>query len=268
MSTPSRIPLTEYNQILQTKSSPEIIVALLNETEEKYSLELKTLKKKNIYPYWKVCTVCNVIYQTHTREQATRKKSCSKECSSILIKKKRKPRPVALLKGEWNTCPVCGDAFFRNTKHLQRVQIPVCSKQCNGKLRAKALVGNEHKGRANWTEESKTNLSTRMTGETNPSWKGGITYLKKKGHYKHPKYVKCPLLNISMARPDGFIAEHRLVVAQHLERLLLQTEVVHHINGNTLDNRLENLMLFQSNRDHKLYENGKDIKPLWQILPQ
>ena len=33
----TNIPLTELNRILQTKSSPEIIVALLNEAEEKYS---------------------------------------------------------------------------------------------------------------------------------------------------------------------------------------------------------------------------------------
>jgi uncharacterized protein (DUF1330 family) len=46
-----------------------------------------------------------------------------------------------------------------------------------------------------------------------------------------------------MASQQGYVAEHRLLVAHSLGRALLATEQVHHINGQKSDNRLENLEL-------------------------
>jgi hypothetical protein len=105
-----------------------------------------------------------------------------------------------------------------------------------------------------------------LAGEKNPAWKGGATFRKRKGNYaNYPiKYVRCPLEYLSMARKDGYVMEHRLVVAQHLGRCLQRSEVVHHINHNPTDNRLENLMLFESNQAHKKYEAIGSPPPLWQ----
>ena len=63
---------------------------------------------------------------------------------------------------------------------------------------------------------------------------------------------------------DGWIFQHRYVMEQVLNRKLLITEVVHHIDHNPHNNKIENLMLFKNNSDHKRYEAGENIIPLWQ----
>jgi len=48
--------------------------------------------------------------------------------------------------------------------------------------------------------------------------------------------------------------EHRLIMAKSLGRILQRVEVVHHIDHNPANNRIENLMLFASNSEHKRAE--------------
>ena len=83
----------------------------------------------------------------------------------------------------------------------------------------------------------------RAKGEKNGHWKGGRRLQKGYMEIKAPGHPN--------ARPsNGYIYEHRLVMSEHLKRPLKDEEVVHHINGDTLDNRIENLELVESNGKH------------------
>jgi len=150
---------------------------------------------------------------------------------------------------------------------VEKTGLPTCSRKCNGVLRGADWKKHAHKGRAAWSEESEQALVERMTGENNPAWKGGITYFRKKGNYgKHKiKYVRCPKEYLPMARKDGYVMEHRLIVAQHMGRCLKRSEVVHHKDHNPENNDPHNLMLFASNSQHKKYEAVGQPGPLWQL---
>lgn len=62
-----------------------------------------------------------------------------------------------------------------------------------------------------------------------------------------------------MARKDGYVMEHRLVMAQWIGRPLRRTEVVNHIDHNPANNARENLELYPTNGDHKRGEVGRFV---------
>jgi len=119
----------------------------------------------------------------------------------------------------------------------------------------------------------KSPLLGQKGGSEHCQWKGG--------RIKTPQgYIRVWLDPNSelyeMADKQGYVYEHRLVMAQHLGRCLLPSEVVHHINGMRDDNRIENLELFPSTRKHSLFNNAcrdcplrKEIRLLhWQVKEQ
>lgn len=158
----------------------------------------------------------------------------------------------------WSACLTCGAIFL----HYRKDVANYCSQPCCGKAK-------------DWLRKHSANGKGKkcpakgLPKEKNPAWKGGVTFFKRKGKYADQsiKYVRCPANMMSMARKDGYVMEHRLAVALEIGRPLTRAECVHHINHDATDNRLENLMLFATNADHKRYEHGQAIKPLWQPSP-
>ena len=82
----------------------------------------------------------------------------------------------------------------------------------------------------------------------------------KKLKAKKPKDHKGYWLEYAPSHPkanrDGRILQHRLVMERHLGRPLSDSEVVHHINLHKKDNRITNLYLFPSQKEHGELHGG------------
>jgi len=111
-----------------------------------------------------------------------------------------------------------------------------------------------HKNQNEKQKQHLRELNKKQKGEKHPSWKGGERKTGKMGYIRqwcrgHPYCDK-----------QGYVLQHRLVMEKHIGRVLLPSEVVHHINGKNNDNRIENLMLFDSQSKHMISHKGTKKK--------
>lgn len=80
-------------------------------------------------------------------------------------------------------------------------------------------------------------------GEWNRAWAGG-------GHPQRRRYTEVPAHEHPLAKSNGWMKEHRLVMEKKIGRPLKPGEVVHHIDGDVTNNHPDNLLLFPDNESH------------------
>ena len=85
------------------------------------------------------------------------------------------------------------------------------------------------------------------------NFKGGIS---KSGE----GYLMIHLKNHPMAGHNGYVYLHRLIYAEYIGRNLKSDEIIHHKNGNKLDNRIENLQLVNMSQHRTIHNLTKIYK--------
>jgi hypothetical protein len=160
--------------------------------------------------------------------------------------------PIKRLKNSYNKltkyffaiCPKCGKERWIHASSLRKARSLECL-SCCGKEKIKIMNSPSAK---------------RRFGSDHHLFKKGFSF--KDGYkivslHRNHKYR-------SMADCRGRLREHRLIMAIHLGRMLESWEIVHHINGNRSDNRVENLQLMSSASLHRqleaLIEENKKLK--------
>lgn len=93
-----------------------------------------------------------------------------------------------------------------------------------------------------------------VTGKSKiTNWRGGR--IIQDGYmtvFLHPDDFFYPM----RFKSKPYVLEHRLVMAKHLGRCLQSWEIIHHKNGDRLDNRIENLEITTNRTHHKDHCRG------------
>lgn|SRR3990167_9664363 len=66
--------------------------------------------------------------------------------------------------------------------------------------------------------------------------------------------VYCPEHKHSKTK-NGWIFEHRIVIENFINQGLKIGQCIHHIDLNKTNNKIENLMIFNSNKEHSSWHN-------------
>lgn len=131
-------------------------------------------------------------------------------------------------------CPICGLKFESYVSEYRKY----CSLKCGNK------APRSKESRLKQSKMAKTRIGFKAA-----NWKGG--------RRKHKGYILIYAPQHPFAIQRFYMKEHRLVMEEHLGRYLRPEEIVHHINHDKTDNRIENLQLFKNHSEHMNFINHR-----------
>ena len=187
------------------------------------------------------------------------------------------PRKGQHLKGQWLNCEFCGKKYWATDSRIKKWNPRFCNEECRNKGVSSAykfmdkiidlyvnkewsvnrisiyLKIGSRESIQNLLKSKKISIRERYfytRGEKNPNYKGG--YITNNGY-------RC----IS-AGGGKQILEHRKIMSEYLKRQLNRNEHVHHLNGNKLDNRIENLAIYTPYKHGELHaKEYNNIKKMY-----
>jgi hypothetical protein len=109
---------------------------------------------------------------------------------------------------------------------------------------AVVLSASLRRGKPAWNKGQKLPLNQR--GKNHASWNGG-RYISNDGYVM----LYCPSSSSSKSKWNSYKKEHILVVTNFLGRKLAKGEIVHHIDGIKINNKIENLFL-TNHKGHRI----------------
>ena len=167
-------------------------------------------------------------------------------------KKTRKSSKLRELK-----CFVCGRTFqnYISPAELKYSVRRVCSKECKAKLNSLDKTKGEYRickrcGKRFWVRPSEDRRGYRRK------------YCSKFCYTPTERGKSISIDNYYVINGKKL---HRTIMEEHLGRRLLSSEIVHHKNGNKLDNRLENLEVITRGEHNKIHFSNRkrDSKMHW-----
>jgi len=184
------------------------------------------IKGSNLKGHFQKCLICDKkfwVYPSKTR------KYCSRKCE-VLSRYKRIIRK----------CLNCNKEFEIPLSKFKLGKGKYCCRKCY-------YEGYKH-SKATKEKIGKSQFGKR--GKEARGWKGG-KFQDKKGYW----WIYSP--NHPRKTMRNYVKRATLIAEKRLGRFLTKTEVIHHINGNSSDDRLKNLYLFSSSSKHNKYHGNQ-----------
>ncbi|PRR85991.1 HNH endonuclease signature motif containing protein [Clostridium luticellarii] len=180
------------------------------------------------------------------------RKYCSLSCAKAALRGTKPGKRIKL------KCPVCGKAFEELESKIKYREIHqhifnhYCSVKCAKLAQRKRIV--KHCEMCGKSFEVQRNSKQRFCSVNCVN-----KYKKKSGKYKKNGYWYENGYKVLYVEGNKCIKEHIKVMEEHMGRKLKKNEVVHHINGNKSDNRLQNLKLM-TREEHSSYHRKLELK--------